>query len=527
MTMVDVQNCTILFLAWLASIALFRTIWTKLKARAQLPPGPRPLPIIGNQHLLRPIAHQALHKLSLNYGPLMCLFFGSKPCVVVSSPEMAQEVLKTHETLFLNRPNIANIDYLTYGSSDLTRAPYGPYWKFMKKICMSELLNGQTVEQFRPIRQEEVNRFLQQILSKAKAGETFDVRTGIVRLTSNVISRMALTHRSWFGNYKTDEMRQLVGEMNDLVGKGSLLDLIWFLKNLDLQGLRKRLKNARDQYNNVMEGIIKECEEVKRKRKESSNGNNPRKDVLESLLDIYEDSSSEIKLTRENVKALIMNLLGAGTDSIAFAIEWAFSELINNPEVMEKARKEIDSVVGKTRIVEETDIPNLPYIQAIVKESLRLHPTGPLFSRESSEECTIKCYKIPAKTKLIVNIWSINRDPNHWENPLEFRPERFINEEWNEKKQFMDVRGQCFSLLPFGAGRRSCPGSFLALQVMMTTLGAMVQCFEWKVNGDGENETVDMEEAPGLSLKRVHPLICVPVARLSPIPLVCSQANPM
>lgn len=220
----------------------------------------------------------------------MCVFFGSKLCVVVSSPEIAQEVLKTNEFLFLNRPKNASIDYLTYGSSDLTRAPYGPLWKFMKKICMSELLNGQTVEQFQPIRQEEVNHFLQLVFNKAKAGETFDVRTGILRLTSNIISRMACS------NDKTYEMRKLIGEMNELVGTGSLLDLIWFVKNLDLQGMRKRLKNARDRYNIVMEDIIKECEEVKGKRKESFKGNNPTKVILQSLLDIYEDPSSEIKV---------------------------------------------------------------------------------------------------------------------------------------------------------------------------------------------------------------------------------------
>lgn len=185
---------------------------------------------------------------------------------------------------------------------------------------------------------------------------------------------------------------------------------------------------------------------------------------------------------------------------------------------MEKARKEIDTVVGKSRLVEESDITNLSYLQAIVKETLRLHPTGPLIVRESSEDCTIGGYEIPAKTRLFVNVWAIGRDPKHWENPLEFRPERFIGEEGSGKSQ-LDVRGQHFHLLPFGSGRRGCPGTSLALQVVQTSLAAMIQCFEWKV-GNGGSGTVSMEEGPGLTLPRAHPLLCVPVARLNPFPLV-------
>lgn len=177
--------------------------------------------------------------------------------------------------------------------------------------------------------------------------------------------------------------------------------------------------------------------------------------------------------------------------------------------MLEKARKEIDSVVGNARLVQESDIPDLPYLQAIVKETLRLHPTGPLIVRESSEACTVVGYEIPAKTRLFVNVWAIGRDPKHWEDPLEFRPERFLR----ENKAQMDVRGQHFQMLPFGSGRRGCPGISLALQVVQTSLACMVQCFDWQVTGK-----VDMEEGPGITLPRARPLACVPVARLDPFP---------
>lgn len=181
---------------------------------------------------------------------------------------------------------------------------------------------------------------------------------------------------------------------------------------------------------------------------------------------------------------------------------------------MQKAVQEIDSIIGKNRLVDESDIANLPYLQAIVKETLRLHPTGPMIVRESSEDCEIGGYHIPAKTRLFVNVWAIGRDPNYWENPLEFRPERFHVEEGSETKTSLDVRGQHFHFLPFGSGRRSCPGTSLALQVVQASLAAMLQCFEWKINGK-----VDMEEGPGITLPKANPLVCFPVARLNPLPI--------
>lgn len=191
---------------------------------------------------------------------------------------------------------------------------------------------------------------------------------------------------------------------------------------------------------------------------------------------------------------------------------------------MEKARREIDSEIGKSRLVEESDIVNLPYLQAIVKETLRLHPTAPIIVRESSQHCTIGGYDVPAKTRLFVNVWAIGRDPKHWESPLEFRPERFVSQsEESAGKSQLDVRGQHFHLLPFGSGRRGCPGTSLALQVVQTTLATLIQCFEWKVpGGDG---TVKMEEGPGITLPRAHPFVCVPMARLNPFPSISSSTK--
>nr|XP_015869779.2 cytochrome P450 93A3-like [Ziziphus jujuba var. spinosa] len=515
--MADWHSYIIVFLVWLISTILFRSIFTKTKTKLRLPPSPLSLPIIGHLHLLAPLPHQALYKLSIRYGPIIHLSLGSNPCVVASSPEVAKEFLKTHETSFSNRPKGIAVDYLTYGSADFSFAPYGPYWKFMKKLCMSELLGGRTLEQLLPVRLEEIKMFLELMLKKADANEAVDVGGELTRVTNNVISRMVMSQRCSENENEADRVRKLVKETAELTGKFNLSDYIGFCKNIDLQGFRKRLKEVRENFDTMMERIIKEHEEARKKEKKINGGGDDHgvKDLLDILLDIAEDERSEIRLTRENIKAFILDIFAAGTDTSAITIEWALAELINHPNIANKARKEIDSVIGKTRLLQESDIVNLPYLQATVKETLRLHPTGPMIVRESSESSKICGYDIPEKTQLLVNVWAIGRDPSHWENPLEFKPERFLSEEGSGKSQ-LDVRGQHFHLLPFGSGRRGCPGTSLALQIVQTTLGAMIQCFEWKVGGgDG---SVDMEEGPGLTLPRATPLICVPVARLSPFP---------
>ncbi|KAI3733035.1 hypothetical protein L1987_64250 [Smallanthus sonchifolius] len=164
------------------------------------------------------------------------------------------------------------------------------------------------------------------------------------------------------------------------------------------------------------------------------------------------------------------NIFVAGTDNLALIAEWALSELINHPNIMRKAIEEIDNVVGKNRLLQESDIQNLPYLQAIIKETLRLHPPIPMIPRKATEDRTVAGYHIQANIDIFINVWALGIDPDYWENPLAFRPERFLEKQ-------MDVRGQHYELLPFGSGRRMCPGTSFGLQMIHATFGAMIQCF--------------------------------------------------
>ena len=201
-------------------------------------------------------------------------------------------------------------------------------------------------------------------------------------------------------------------------------------------------------------------------------------------------------------------------------MEWALAEVINHPEVFKKAREEIDRAVETGRLVGELDLPNLPYIQAILKETLRLHPPLPLVPRICTQECKVGNYMFPEKTLLFINNWGMGRDPKNWENPLEFKPERFLQIERSDSTNGVDIKGQHFHCLPFGSGRRMCPGLPLTMKMLPTQLAVMIQCFDFKASGtQGKNPSTDMvlemDEKPGLTVPRASDLVCVPVARFS------------
>ncbi|ONK65933.1 uncharacterized protein A4U43_C06F2480 [Asparagus officinalis] len=506
------NDAALFLLLWIFSFIVLRALFGRWRRRGlRLPPGPLGLPIIGHLHLLGPIAHQALHKLSLRYGPVFFIRLGSLPCVVASSAEAAKEFLKTNDLCFSDRPPIKASAYLTYGAADFASAPNGPYWRFMRKLCMTNLLGGRTLEQLLPVRRQEISSLLRTLFEKSGKGEEVHMGEELLRLTNNVICRMAMGQACSGSHLEPADVQKIVGEATEIVGKFNLADYVGFCKNLDLQGFDKRLEDLHRRFDKMMEGVMKDKEET-RKLETGTDQDRP-KDLLDILLDIADDDGADMRPTRENIKAFIMDIFVAGTDTSALTLEWAMAQLINHPAILQKARDEIYSVVGTNRLVNETDIPNLPYLQAVVKETLRLYPSVSMVLRQSTEDSRINGYDIPARTRVFVNLWAVGRDPNHWSEPLEFRPERFAE---NGQKG-VDVRGQHFHLLPFGSGRRICPGASLALQVIQPMLAAMIQCFDWKV--DTDQGMVDMREAPGLTIARAQPLVCRPVALLQQVPL--------
>ncbi|CAN1230791.1 Licodione synthase [Linum grandiflorum] len=489
-----------------------------LGGRRRLPPSPWPsLPIIGHLHLLSPLIHQSFHRLSRRHSaPLLYLNLGSHPCIVASTPDLAREILKTHDLAFSDRFQTLAIRCFTYDSS-LAFAPYGDYWKFARKLVTSQLLSPAVLAQQLWIRTQELTKLLGNLRDKSRGGTVrVNVTEEVMTYAYNIVSRM-MFGATPDGGASGYAARKVIREVSEIAGEFNVSDFVWILKGFDVQGVGKRAGDIHKRYDEVLETIISDREEKRKERRRKGSQENEEeevvvKDFIDMMLDIMEDDTAEIQVTRDHVEALVLDMLTAGTDTTGTTLEWALAEIINHPKVLNKAKEEIDRVVGPNRLVQESDAPNLPYIEAIIKETFRLHPTIPMINRQSSRECEISGYHIPAKTLLFVNMWSIGRDPKCWpDRTLEFYPDRFLKQ---TDLDDLDIK-------PFGSGRRICPGMPMALRQLPTALAAMIQCFDWTVeSGEGCKDSIngvtliDMNERPGLIVPRAVNLLCIPKLRV-------------
>ncbi|WVZ90873.1 hypothetical protein U9M48_037131 [Paspalum notatum var. saurae] len=278
----------------------------------------------------------------------------------------------------------------------------------------------------------------------------------------------------------------------------------------------KRVHELSDRF---QEQIIDEHEKNRRRRSGDAGGRGfAATDLVDVLLQLAEEGDGgqeepEARLTRDGVKALIQDIIGGGTDTGAVIMEWAMAQLLRHPDAMAAATAELDDVVGRDRWVTERDLPALPYLDAVVKETMRRHPVAPiLFPRRVREDTVVVGYDVPAGARVLVNVWAVARDPASWPDaPDAFRPERFLA---GGSAEGMDVRGAHFELLPFGSGRRMCPAYNLVIKEVAATLASLLQGFTWRLPDGVAPEDVSMEEFFGLSLKLKVPLVAVAEARL-------------
>ncbi|PIA33010.1 hypothetical protein AQUCO_04200035v1 [Aquilegia coerulea] len=285
----------------------------------------------------------------------------------------------------------------------------------------------------------------------------------------------------------------IVTESFYLIGIPNLADLLPFLRWFDIQGLEKRMVKLGKDRDSFMQKLIDEHRE--NKHNATKDDVQEKKTIIHVLL--LQQKTDPEYYTDEIIKGIIVALLSAGTDTSSLTMEWAMSLLLNHPEILKKARDEIDKQVGQERFLEESDLPKLPYLNNIINETLRLYPTGPVVTHESGKDCTVGGYHVPSNTMLLMNLWAVHRDPNVWAEPTKFNPERFKGIEKGKDG---------FKFIPFGSGRRRCPGEGLATRMIGLTLGSLIQCFEWKRVGE---EMVDMSEGTGLTLPRANPLFAM------------------
>jgi len=500
-----------------ATFVFFFSCWILHQSRRneRLPPGPYPWPIIGNLHQLRLPFHRSLKHLADKYGPILFLRFGSVSTVVVSSSEMAKQFLKTHDLIFASRPPSSAGKYFFY-NEDIAFAPYGDHWRKLRKICVLELLTAKRIESFKHVREEEVSAMIRSIWEDSESGRIpVNVSKAISAALSNIVWRILAGKKFSDNDLGADGkgFTDLVLEVSTAVGNFNIGDFIPYLDWLDLQGIKRSLKKANARFNAFAEKMIND--HVDHRMASASNGQEETephvKDFVDVLLEVAETNTRDTKIGRETIKSLIFELFAAGMETSANALEWAMSELLRHPHAIQRLQEEIESVVGQHGKINESNLASMVYLQCVVKETLRLYPSLPLaIPHASVEAVTVGGYYIPKKTMVIMNLWAIGRDPIVWgKDASEFKPERFLQME----EHGMDLSGgqSDFRMLPFGAGRRSCPGSAMAILTIEFALVQLLHTFDWRVEGDPSE--LDMKEASATTMPRQAPLFAYPSLR--------------
>ncbi|WVZ60630.1 hypothetical protein U9M48_010623 [Paspalum notatum var. saurae] len=470
----------------------------KGKAAHRLPPSPPAVPFLGHLYLVKMPFHAVLTGLAARYGPVFSMRMGSRRTVVVSSPECAKECFTEHDVTFANRPEFVSQNLVSFGGAGLAQSRYGPYWRNLRRVASVQLLSAHRVACMTPTISAEVRAMVRRMNRAAAAvpagaarvqlkGRLFELSLSVLMETiaQTKTSRTEVNADSDMSP-EAHEFKRTVDEVLPYLGSANAWDYLPVLRWFDVFGVRNKIVAAMRRRDAFLRRLI----DAERRRLDDG-GDSEKKSMLAVLLSLQK-SEPEV-YTDTMIMALTANLFGAGTETTSTSTEWAMSLLLNHPEALKKAQAEIDAVVGNSRLVTADDVPRLGYLQCIINETLRLYPGAPLLlPHESSADCKVGGYDVPRGTMLIVNVYAIHRDPAVWEHPAEFRPERFE-----------DGKAEGRLLMPFGMGRRKCPGETLALRTVGLVLGTLIQCFHWnRVDG----VEVDMAEGGGLTMPKVVPL---------------------
>ncbi|XP_044962727.1 cytochrome P450 71A1-like [Hordeum vulgare subsp. vulgare] len=462
------------------------------------PPSPPGLPIIGNLHQFRRgRPHRTLEALARRHGPIIFIRLGSVPAVVVSSASLAEAVLRTQDNVFCSRPQQYTARGTLYGCRDIAFSAYSERWRQLRRIAVVHLLGVKRVDSFRTVREEEVARFVERVRAASGAQEInggkrsgVNVTELIITLTYSVISRAAFGNK--LGGVEPAKVRDMMKELTELLGTIAVSDVFPALGWLVdwATGLHGRVKRTAAKLDSIMERTITEHEG------DPGNDDGEARDLLDDLLSIAKDGDQGFKLDRIDVKGLILDMFLAGTDTTYKTIEFTMAELVKNPREMAKVQSEVRQVAtGARGVVLEEELEKMDLLHAAMKETLRLHPPVPLLvPRESIHDTQLQGYDIPAKTRVMVNTWAIGRDDESWENAEEFRPERFLGGSGT-----MDYNGKDPRFLPFGAGRRGCPGIAFATRLAQLALANMMYHFDWELPGGQDPESFELVEASGVS----------------------------
>ncbi|KAI3688240.1 hypothetical protein L1987_81951 [Smallanthus sonchifolius] len=475
-----------------------------------LPPGPYSLPIVGYLPFLGPDLHKQFTNMAHTYGPIFKFYVGSKLHVVINTPDLAKVVVRDQDEIFANHNLTVAASIITYGGQDIAWAQNNSHWRNLRKIFVHEVLSNKNLEACSPFRRDEVRKTIKNVYGKI--GTKVNISEISFTTEANVLTNMVWENSSNKGakdGHLGVELQMVVSKIVELLGKPNASDFFPSLAWFDLQGVAHDMKKQLKKMDKILESIIDDRIKSNNKRLEDGVWHEPKKDFLQILLE-FKDREDATSLNFIQIKALLQDIMVAGTETTTTMIEWAMAEIINNHNVMKKVHEELEQVVGVNNIVEESHLPKLKYLDATIKETSRLHPVAPLLvPRSPSKTCNIGGYTILKGCNVFVNVWSIQRDPRYWDNPLEFNPERFLT---NYKgTNHWDYNGNNLKFFPFGSGRRLCPGLPLGEKMLMYVLASLLHSFNWSLPMGEER---DLSEKFGITLKKRNPLVAIPSQRL-------------
>ncbi|XP_074305009.1 geraniol 8-hydroxylase-like [Silene latifolia] len=479
----------------------------------KLPPSPSPtLPIFGNLFSVGHSLHTSLIELAKIHGPIMFLRLGQLPTVVFSSAAVIQEVVRKHDLTFSGRTVPDAIHALNNPENSLIFPPPTPKWRNLRKICNSHIFSARKLDASRVIRENKVKDLLLYVQNCANTGMVVDIGQAGFNVVLNVLSTTLCSldlgdPSSEVSSSFRKTFREIIKEM----GRANVSDFFPIMKKMDVQGIRQRMGVSAQKIFDVFNVIIEE-----RLRNRCLPDYVRRDDVLDTLLDMKSEEGEYIEATAIPrlflvslclpASPVVTELIVAGTDTTSSSFEWAMAELIQNPSKLKNLQAELEETIGKGNSVQECHITMLPYLQAIIKETFRLHPPVPIPVRKVESNVNMFGYTIPANSMVLLNVWAVGRDPKTWDNSEKFEPERFLGSK-------IDVKGHNFELIPFGVGRRICPGMPLANRIIPLMIASLVHEFDWILENGITPGNMNMEEKFGFTVEKAQRLRVVPFFR--------------
>ncbi|XP_050254723.1 phenylacetaldehyde oxime monooxygenase CYP71AN24-like [Quercus robur] len=470
-----------------------------ISGKPKFPPSPPKLPIIGKLHQLGKLPHRSLHGLSKKYGPIMFLDLGYAPTVVVSSADMAKEIIKTNDIIFSNWPETMAVNFLYYGSIDVAFSQYGEYWRQAKKICVLKLLSLKRVQSFQYVREEVVEESIKKIRDSCLKGASINLSEIIIATLKNIVTRCV------FGQKFEDNGKSKIGELPRrvmvLLAAFSLGDFFPYLRWIDvLTGFIPSLKSTFGEIDAFLDQVVQQHMIIK-----VDDGLPNKNDFVDSLLKLRNSGKLDFELTHKNLKALLLDMFVGGIDSTSIALEWVMAELIRSPSIMMRTQEEIRRVVGTKSHIEVEDMNQMNYLKCTLEENMRLYPPLPLLPRETSTCVKFRGYDIPPKIRVLINVFTIQRDPKIWDRLEEFVPDRFQDNQ-------IDFKGLDFELIPFGSGRRGCPEMSFSVVIAEYVIANLLCWFDWKLpSANAQGKDLDMTEVNALTVFKKIPLELVAI----------------